>query len=128
VDKRKELERKISHGSFDLQDFLEQLNQIKKMGSISQLVEMIPGLASISRKFSMEVDEKKPKKVEAIILSMTPEERSNPNIIDGSRRRRIARGSGTTTQDVNQLLNQYGQVKKLMKHVGRTQKLTSLFR
>ncbi|MEE8471373.1 MAG: signal recognition particle protein, partial [Dehalococcoidia bacterium] len=92
VEQRKqEVERKIRDGNFDLQDFLEQLSQIKKMGPISQLVEMIPGLSGVSRKLSLEVDEKKPKMVEAIILSMTHEERSNPDIIDGSRRRRIAR-------------------------------------
>ena len=125
---KKELERKIRHGDFDLQDFLEQLNQIKKMGPLSQLVEMIPGLSGIARKLPMEVDEKQPKKVEAMILSMTQAERATPNIIDGSRRRRIARGSGTTPQDVNQLLNQYGQMKKLMKQLGRGQKLRTLFR
>jgi len=125
---QKELERKIRHGDFDLQDFLEQLNQIKKMGPLSQLVEMIPGLSGIARKLPMEVDEKQPKKVEAMILSMTQAERATPNIIDGSRRRRIARGSGTTPQDVNQLLNQYGQMKKLMKQLGRGQKLRTMFR
>ena len=125
---KKELERKMRHGDFDLQDFLEQLKQIKKMGSLSQLVEMIPRLSQFSRKLPQDVDEKQPRKVEAMILSMTPEERSNPTIIDGSRRRRIARGSGTTPQDVNQLLNQYWQVKKLMKQLGKGQKLRYLLR
>jgi signal recognition particle subunit SRP54 len=127
-ERKKDLERKIRHGDFDLQDFLEQLKQIQKMGPLSQLVEMIPGMSGIARKLPGELDEKQPKKVEAIILSMTPAERANPNIIDGSRRRRIARGSGTAPQDVNQLLNQYGQVKKLMKQLGRGQKLRALFR
>jgi signal recognition particle subunit SRP54 len=126
--RKKDLERKIRRGDFDLQDFLEQLNQIKKMGPLSQLVEMIPGLSGLARKLPGELDEKQPRKVEAMILSMTPAERANPNIIDGSRRRRIARGSGTSPQDVNQLLNQYWQVRKLMKQFSRGPKLRALFR
>lgn len=126
AEKRKELERKIRHGDFDLEDFLEQLRQVKKMGSLSQLVDMIPGMSGIAKRLPNELDEKQPKKVEAMILSMTPEERAKPSIIDGSRRRRIARGSGTVPQDVNQLLNQYWQVRKLMKNLGRGQKLRSL--
>ena len=128
IDKTKELERKIRHGSFDLDDFLEQLRQIRKMGPLAQVMEMIPGFSGIARKLPAGLDEKQPKKIEAIILSMTPEERHNPNIIDGSRRRRIARGSGTTPQDVNQLLNQHRQMQKLMKQMNKGQKLSSLFK
>ncbi len=124
--KRKELERKVRRGSFGLDDFLEQLQQIKKMGPIGQLVEMVPGISGLSRKLPQGEDENRMKKIEAIILSMTPGERQNPVIIDGSRRRRIARGSGTTPQDVNQLLNQHRQMQKLMKQVGSGKKLGSI--
>jgi len=124
--KRKELERKVRRGSFNLDDFLEQLHQIKKMGSIAQLVEMVPGISGLSRKLPQGADEKQMKKIEAIILSMTPGERQNPTIIDGSRRRRIAAGSGTGPQDVNQLLNQHRQMQKLMKQIGSGRKLGSI--
>jgi len=127
AQKRQDLEHKIRRGTFDLEDFLEQLQQIRKMGPIAQLMEMVPGMSSLSRKLPQDGDERQMKKIEAIIFSMTPDERHNPNIIDGSRRRRIARGSGTTPQDVNQLLNQHRQVQKLMKQLGRGQKLASIF-
>ena len=123
VQKKQEIERKIRQGSFDLEDFLEQLQQIKKMGPLNQIMELIPGFSGLARKLPAGLDEKQPKKIEAIILSMTPEERHNPSIIDGSRRRRIARGSGATPQDVNQLLNQHRQMQKLMKQLGQGQKL-----
>ncbi|MDY6892590.1 MAG: signal recognition particle protein [Chloroflexota bacterium] len=124
---RDELERKVRRGSFDLEDFLEQLRQIQKMGPVSQLIDMIPGLSGRAKQLPQADNEKQLKKVEAIILSMTPQERRNPGIIDGSRRRRIARGSGTTPQDINQLLNQHQQVQKMMKQVSRGRKLPSLF-
>ena len=114
--KAKEMEKKLRAATFDLEDFLEQLEQVKKMGSLSQLIDMVPGLSSLSRKMPKE-EESQMKKIEAIILSMTPAERQNPEIIDGSRRRRIARGSGTTPQDINQLLNQFRQMQKMMKHM-----------
>jgi len=130
LDEKKalELEKKIRHARFNLEDFLEQLQQVKKMGPISQLVDMIPGLSHASRKLSVDVDENQVKRVEAIVLSMTPEERHNPEIIDGSRRRRIARGSGTTPQDVNQLLNQFRQMQKMIKQMasGRMRNLLPL--
>ena len=88
------------------------------MGSISHLLEMIPGMSSVAKKLPEGMDEKQMKKVEAIVRSMTKEERQHPDIIDGSRRRRIAKGSGTTSQDVNQLLNQFRQVQKMMKQLG----------
>lgn len=120
--KAEELEQKVRHGSFDLQDFLEQLRQLRKMGPLGQIMDLIPGFSGLARKIPAGLDEKQPKKIEAMILSMTPEERHNPSIIDGSRRRRIARGSGTTPQDVNQLLNQHRQMQKLMKQIGKGQK------
>jgi signal recognition particle subunit SRP54 len=111
----KELEKKVRTARFDLEDFLAQLGEIQKMGPVAQLVEMLPGASQLARQLPEGMEEKHLKKVEAMILSMTPEERHNPNIIDGSRRRRIAQGSGVKTQDVNQLLNQFRQMQKLMK-------------
>jgi len=110
-----ELKKKVQTASFGLDDFLSQLRAIKKMGPVAQLVEMLPGLSQLAGRLPEGTEEKQLKKVEAIILSMTPEERHNPVIIGGSRRRRIARGSGVTPQDVNQLLNQFQQMQKLMK-------------
>jgi signal recognition particle subunit SRP54 len=110
------MEKKMRHGTFDLEDFLGQLQQMRRMGPLSQVLEMIPGLSRLGRQLPAEVlEERQLKKIEAIIQSMTPAERHNPHIIDGSRRRRIARGSGTTPQDVNQLLNQFRQTQKMMK-------------
>ncbi|RLC70115.1 MAG: signal recognition particle protein [Chloroflexi bacterium] len=126
VDQKRalELEKKLRKAKFDLEDFLEQLQQIKRMGPLSQLAELIPGLPH--HKLPLQVDDKQLRKVEAIVLSMTPEERRNPEIIDGSRRRRIAQGSGTTLQDVNRLLNQFRQMQKLMKQLS-TGRLPKLF-
>ena len=122
AEQLQKLGEKVKHANFDLEDFLIQLRELKKMGSFSQLVEMIPGLSSIASKNPEAVDDKKLKKIEAIVLSMTPQERRNPDIIDGKRKRRIAGGSGTTTQEVNQLLNQFRQTQKIMKQVSRMKK------
>ncbi len=118
-ERARKLEKKVRHATLDLEDFLEQLREMQKMGSLSQLAEMIPGFSSIARRNPEAVDDGRLHKIEAIILSMTPQERRNPEIIAGSRRRRIARGSGTTPQDINQLLNQFGQTRKLMKQMAR---------
>jgi signal recognition particle subunit SRP54 len=122
IEQMQKLGEKVKHANFDLEDFLIQLRELKKMGSFSQLVEMVPGLSSIASKNPEAVDDKKLKKIEAIVLSMTPQERRNPDIIDGKRKRRIAGGSGTTTQDVNQLLNQFRQTQKIMKQVSKMKK------
>jgi signal recognition particle subunit SRP54 len=111
----KELEKKVKTASFTLEDFLDQLGEIQKMGPVAQLMEMLPGVSKLAKQMPDGLQEKQLKKVEAIVRSMTPEERQNPNLIDGSRRRRIARGSGVMTHDVNQLLNQFRQMQKLMK-------------
>ena len=112
------LEKKIRQATFDLEDFLGQLQQLKKMGPISQIAEMIPGFSALSgRVQANELDDAHLRKVEAVIHSMTPQERQRPEIIGGSRRRRIARGSGTTPQDVNQLLNQFRQMQRLMRQM-----------
>jgi signal recognition particle subunit SRP54 len=111
----KELEKKVKTASFTLEDFLDQLGEIQKMGPVAQLVEMLPGASQLAKGMPDGMQEKQLRKVEAMIRSMTPQERQNPNLIDGSRRRRIARGSGVMTQEVNQLLNQFRQMQKLMK-------------
>lgn len=110
----KEMEKKFREQSFTLDDFLAQMYQIKKMGNINQLVAMIPGIKAGALK-DAEIDEKHMSHIEAIILSMTKEERTRPDIINGSRRKRIANGSGTTVEDVNKLLRQFEQMKKTMK-------------
>jgi len=115
----KNLEGKMRTGDFDLEDLLSQMRQIHKMGSLGRLAEMIPGFSKFASHLPDDEGEKHLKKIEAIILSMTYEERRNPAIIDGRRRSRIARGSGTTSKDVNQLLNQFREMKKLTKSLTR---------
>ncbi len=115
------LEAKIRKQQFDLNDFLDQLQQLKKMGSVQDLIGMIPGMNKKQLQ-GAEVNEKDLVYTEAIILSMTQKERINPSIIDGKRRKRIARGSGTTVQQVNQLLKQYKEMKKMMKQMTNMQK------
>ena len=122
----KELERKFRQATFDLEDFLQQIQSVKKMGSLSQIMEMVPGMNQLSRKMPTDVDDNQIKQVEAIIRSMTAEERRRPEILNGSRRRRIARGSGTTPQDINRLLNQFKQTQKLMRQFSRTRNPRSL--
>jgi len=112
------LEKKLRNKTLDLEDFMIQIRQMKKMGPISQLVEMIPGLASVKSQLNLDnVDEKFWDRAEAVVLSMTPQERKHPEVIDGSRRRRIARGSGATPQEVNRLLNQWKEAKKMAQAV-----------
>ncbi|HAA90208.1 MAG: Signal recognition particle protein [Thermoanaerobacterales bacterium 50_218] len=118
-EKARELEQKLKKQEFTLEDFLEQIRQVRSMGPLDQLFSLIPGFnAGNFQKLINEFDEKELVRIEAIINSMTPEERRNPSIINGSRRKRIARGSGTTVQDVNRLLKQYEQARKLVKHLG----------
>lgn len=109
----KKLEKKLLKNEFNLEDFFSQLQQIKKMGPLDQLIGMIPGAGANLK--GAQVDEKAFTRIEAIINSMTIKERQNPKILNGNRRKRIANGSGTRVQDVNQLLNQFGQMKKMMK-------------
>jgi len=117
-DQAREMERKLRRAEFTLEDFLSQLKQVRKMGPISSLLGMIPGFAGAKELKGLKVEEREIDRVEAIILSMTPEERRRPELIKGSRRLRIARGSGTTVQAVNQLVKQFGQMRKLMKRLG----------
>ncbi|MDZ7261083.1 MAG: signal recognition particle protein [candidate division KSB1 bacterium] len=112
------LEKKLRKQEFTLEDFYDQLQQIKKMGPLDQLLGMIPGLGGKALQ-GLQVDERSIIKIEAMINSMTPEERRRPQIIDGSRRKRIAKGSGTTVQDLNQLLKQFQMMQKMMKNMSR---------
>jgi signal recognition particle subunit SRP54 len=119
MDEKKaaELERKIRKDAFTFDDFLDQLAQMRRMGPLGSLLKMIPGIGA--QLGNLQIDERELDRVEAIILSMTPEERANPRILDGSRRRRIARGSGTSVQQVNQLVKQFEQMRKVMRQVAQ---------
>jgi signal recognition particle subunit SRP54 len=112
------LERKLRRNEFGLDDFLDQLKMVRKMGPLTSILGMIPGLAGHQLQ-NMNVDERELDRIQAIILSMTPEERRRPELIKGSRRLRIARGSGTNVQQVNRLVKQFGQMRKVMRQVGR---------
>ncbi|HEY8303811.1 MAG TPA: signal recognition particle protein, partial [Solirubrobacteraceae bacterium] len=113
-----DLERKLRRNEFGLDDFLDQLKTIRRMGPLTNVLGMIPGFAGARLK-GMKVDERELDRVQAIILSMTPAERTHPELIKGSRRLRIARGSGTNVRQVNQLVKQFEQMRKVMKQVGR---------
>lgn len=112
------LERKLRRNEFGLDDFLDQLKMVRKMGPLTSILGMIPGFAGHQLQ-NMKVDERELDRIQAIILSMTPEERRRPELIKGSRRLRIARGSGTNVQQVNRLVKQFGQMRKVMRQVGR---------
>jgi signal recognition particle subunit SRP54 len=111
------LEQRLREGDFDLADFLAQLRQMRRMGPLQGLLGMIPGVGAQLK--GMKVDEREFDRIEAIILSMTPEERRRPELIKGARRLRIARGSGTNVQAVNRLVKQFAQVRKVMRQIGR---------
>jgi signal recognition particle subunit SRP54 len=127
-DKARDIERKMRRNEFTFEDFLDQMRQVKKMGSLSSLLGMLPGVGAQLK--GMKIDDRELDRVEAIILSMTPEERRRPELIKGSRRLRIARGSGTSVQQVNQLVKQFAQMRKVMKCVaqGRMPDLGALMR
>jgi signal recognition particle subunit SRP54 len=121
VDEKKavELEKKLRKSQFTLEDFRDQLVQVRKMGSLSDLLQMIPGMGKVKQMKHLQVDDKELVRIEAIINSMTRKERQNHAIINGSRRKRIAKGSGTRVQDVNSLLKNYTQVMKMMKKMNK---------
>jgi len=121
VDEKKaaELEKKLRKSEFTLDDFRAQMVQVRKMGSLSELIQMIPGMGNIKHLKNLEVDEKELIKIEAIINSMTPLERRQHTLIKGSRRKRIAKGSGTSVQDINKLLKNYTQILKMIKHINK---------
>ncbi len=117
-DEAKELERKLRRNEFTFEDFLSQLKMMRKMGPLQWLLGMIPGFQGAALK-NVKIDERELDRIEAIVLSMTALERRRPDLIKGSRRLRIARGSGTTVQQVNQLVKQFGQMQKMMKQIGK---------
>ena len=112
-----DLEKKFRENKFDFDDFLKQIKMIKKMGSLKSLLGMVPGVSSAMK--NADVDDKQLVRVESIIQSMTKKERVNPKILNGSRRKRIARGSGNTVQDVNRLIKQFEQMQQMMKMMSK---------
>ncbi len=128
-DEAKRLEAKLRRNEFDLDDFLDQLKKIRKMGPLTSLLGMIPGLAG-HQLSSLKVDEREFDRIEAIILSMTRDERRRPDIVNGRRRKRIATGSGTSVQQVNQLVKQFGEMRKMMRQLqsGKGMDLSALMR
>ncbi|MEC9308331.1 MAG: signal recognition particle protein [Chloroflexota bacterium] len=116
----KDVEKKLRQATFDLDDFLQQIQNVKQMGSISQIMDMLPGMGQMGKNMPANVDDSQMQKMEAMIQSMTAEERHHPELINGSRRRRIALGSGTTAQEINLLLNQFKQTQKIMKRFAKT--------
>ena len=117
-DQALELERKLRRNEFGLDDFLGQLQTIRRMGPLTSLLGMLPGMGGAELK-GLRVDERELDRIEAIVRSMTPEERRRPELIKGSRRLRIARGSGTSVPQVNALVKQFGQMRRVMRDVGR---------
>jgi signal recognition particle subunit SRP54 len=119
IDKEKAqaLEEKLRKNEFTLEDFMEQMEQVRNMGPMDEILGMIPGMGGAKQLKNMQVDDKQLDYIEAIISSMTPEERRDPEVINGSRRKRIAQGSGTSIQEVNRLLKQFRQIKKMMKQL-----------
>jgi signal recognition particle subunit SRP54 len=125
-EEARKLSKKIATNKFDFNDFLGQLHQIKKMGNIKDLVGMIPGVGKAVK--DMDIDDNAFKGIEAIIFSMTPKERSNPELINGSRRQRIAKGSGQGIQEVNKLLKQFEDTRKMMRMMNDKNAMTKLMR
>src|SRR3712207_121994 len=120
ADQAAELERKIRKQEFTLDDFLVQMKQVRKMGPLQNVLGMMPGMGKAMKQIrEVNMDERELDRLEAIIHSMTPAERANPALIDGSRRKRIAKGSGTTVQAVNQLVKQFGQMRKMMSQLAQ---------
>ena len=111
----REMERKFRENSFDLNDYIEQVNSLKKMGGLKSVLSMMPGLGGKLKQIEEQIDEKALERNKAIIQSMTAKERANPDIINGSRRQRIAKGAGVSVSDVNQLIKQFNQSKEMMK-------------
>ncbi|MBN1487662.1 MAG: signal recognition particle protein [Anaerolineae bacterium] len=126
-----QMEKKLRKGEFSLEDFLQQLRQVRQMGPLGEILGMVPGMGRMMKDVALDEaqTEKQLKQVEAIILSMTPEERRNPRVLNGSRKRRVAAGSGTTVQQVNQLLSQHRQMRKLIRRLsnGKTRGIPRLF-
>ncbi|WP_337504627.1 signal recognition particle protein [Mitsuokella jalaludinii] len=125
MEEAKKMEKKLRKDEFTLDDFLAQMQQVKKLGSLDNILGLIPGMGGLKKQLAgqdIDLDGKEMRQIEAIIKSMTPKERANITIINGSRRKRIAMGSGTRVQDVNELLKQFGEMKKMMKKMKKMQK------
>jgi signal recognition particle subunit SRP54 len=125
-EKARKLHKKIAKNQFDFNDFLDQIAQIKKMGNMKDLMGMIPGVGKAMK--NMDIDDDAFKHIEAMIHSMTPGERENPKLIDGSRRKRIASGSGTSVQELNKLLKQFDETSKMMRMMGNKQNMAKMMR
>ncbi len=115
AEKAKEMERKMRNAEFTFDDFLEQMEQVKKLGPIDQIMDMIPGMGKLKQVKDLKVDEKQMGRIEAIVFSMTKEEKQNPDIINHNRRKRIAAGSGTSLAEVNKLIKQFDEMRRMMK-------------
>tara|TARA_Y100000816_G_C25592523_1_gene318003 strand:- start:70 stop:525 length:456 start_codon:yes stop_codon:yes gene_type:complete len=124
AEQAKKLQKKIAKNQFNFNDFLGQLEQIKKMGNIKDLMGMLPGMSKALK--DVEIEDDAFKHIEAIIKSMTPEERESPEILNGSRRKRIAKGSGTSVQEVNRLIKQFDDTRKMMKVMGNKKNMMNL--
>jgi len=114
-ERARKLEEKLRKHRFDFDDFLEQMEQLRSMGGLSKVLEMVPGMGNVAGTYGLDLDDRRMKRIEAIIQSMTREERQNPHVLNASRRRRVAAGSGASTQEVNQLVKQFDQMQKLLK-------------
>jgi signal recognition particle subunit SRP54 len=114
------MQKKLQSGGFDLDDFLQQFKMLKRMGPLENILGMLPGMANLK---DSSIDEGQLKRVEAIILSMTPGERAKPEMLNARRRQRVARGSGTSVSEVNNLLLRFGQMRKMMKKAGNMKKI-----
>ncbi len=123
-EKARRLQKRIAKDQFDFNDFLDQINQIKKMGNVKDLMGMIPGVGKAMK--DVDIDDDAFKGIEAMIHSMTPEERENPKVLNGSRRKRIAKGSGTSVQELNKLLKQFEQTSKMMKMMGNKKNMAKM--
>ena len=126
VEEARKLQKKIAKNQFSFDDFLAQIQQIKKMGNMKDLMGMIPGVGKAIK--NMDIDDDAFKGIEAIIYSMTPKERDNPDIINGSRKQRIANGSGTNVQEVNRLMNQFEETRKMMRMMGNKDQMAKMMR
>ena len=126
VEEARKLQKKIAKNQINFNDFLGQLHQIKKMGNLKDLVGMIPGVGKALK--DVDINDDAFKGIEAIIYSMTPQERENPELLNGSRRMRIAKGSGTNIQEVNKLIKQFDDTRKMMKMMGNKEQMAKMMR
>ncbi|MBV9656900.1 MAG: signal recognition particle protein [Verrucomicrobia bacterium] len=124
-DEARRMEEKLRKADFNFEDFLAQMKMVRKLGPLENLLGMLPGMGKLAQELPSGAGQKEMQRAEAIVLSMTPEERRKPDILNAKRRQRIARGSGVTVTDVNQLLQQFGQMRKMMKNMGRMKKMMS---